>query len=180
MFFFGKTFFLPFFSTCFMAFQYVFTHSKPSQSIRFVENRSPWKKKKKTPCHSWAELKSPSGVWTLMVIRSRPVHGGGASHTPSWANYFKIMQFFTRNLVYCKFPKYLDTQKFCCNHSKIWTMWLYHRVMSPNDAGGIANSVDPDHSTTSTAFYEIKLNFLRCHTLNHPKYRSARLMNNDI
>ena len=45
---------------------------------------------------------------------------------------------------YRKFPKYSDTQKICCNHSKIWTMWLYHRVMSPNDADGMANSVDPD------------------------------------
>ena len=47
---------------------------------------------------------------------------------------------------YRKFPKYLDTKKFCCNHSKIWTMWLYHRVMSPNDADGMANSVDPDQT----------------------------------
>ena len=39
---------------------------------------------------------------------------------------------------YRKFPKYSDTQKICCNHSKIWTMWLYHRVMSPNDADGMA------------------------------------------
>ena len=23
-------------------------------------------------------------------------------------------------------------------------MWLYHRLMSPNDADGMANSVDPD------------------------------------
>ena len=45
-----------------------------------------------------------------------------------------------------KFPKYSDTQKICCNHSKIWTMWLYHRVMSPNDADGMANSVDPDQT----------------------------------
>ena len=45
--------------------------------------------------------------------------------------------------IYRKFPKYLDTtQKFYCNHSKIWTTWLYHRVMSPNDADGMANSVD--------------------------------------
>ena len=35
---------------------------------------------------------------------------------------------------YRKFPKYSDTQNICCNHSKIWTMWLYHKVMSPNDA----------------------------------------------
>ena len=47
---------------------------------------------------------------------------------------------------YRKCPKYSDTQKICCNHSKIWTMWLYHRVMSPNDADGMANSVDPDQT----------------------------------
>ena len=40
---------------------------------------------------------------------------------------------------YCKFPKYSDTPKICCNHSKIWTMWLYHRV-SANDVDGMANS----------------------------------------
>ena len=50
---------------------------------------------------------------------------------------------------YLNFTKYLDTQKICWNHSKIWTMWLYHRVMSPNDAEGIANSVDPDQTRSS-------------------------------
>ena len=25
-------------------------------------------------------------------------------------------------------------------------MWLYHRVMSPNDADGMANSADPDQT----------------------------------
>ena len=34
----------------------------------------------------------------------------------------------------------------CCNHSKTSTIWLYHRVMSPKDAEGIANSVDPDQT----------------------------------
>ena len=48
--------------------------------------------------------------------------------------------------VYRKFPTYSDTQKIYCNHSKIWTMWLYHRVMSPNDADRMANSVDPDQT----------------------------------
>ena len=28
-------------------------------------------------------------------------------------------------------------------------MWLYHRVMSPNDADGMANSVDPDQTEQS-------------------------------
>ena len=47
---------------------------------------------------------------------------------------------------YHKFPKYSVTQKICCSRSKIWTKWLYHRVMSPNDADGMANSVDPDQT----------------------------------
>ena len=47
---------------------------------------------------------------------------------------------------YRNFPKYSDTEKICCNHSKIWTMWLYYSVMSPNDADGMANSVDPDQT----------------------------------
>ena len=44
------------------------------------------------------------------------------------------------------FHKYSDSRKICCNHSTFWTMWLYHRVMSPNDADGMANSVDPDQT----------------------------------
>ena len=48
--------------------------------------------------------------------------------------------------MYRKFPKYSDTQRICCNHSKILTIWLYHRVMSPNDADGMAKSVDPDQT----------------------------------
>ena len=47
---------------------------------------------------------------------------------------------------YRKFPKYSDTQNICCIDSKIWTMWLYHGVMGPNDADGMANSVDPDQT----------------------------------
>ena len=43
-------------------------------------------------------------------------------------------------------PKFSDTQNICCNHSKVWTMCLYHRLMSPNDADGMANSVDPDQT----------------------------------
>ena len=58
------------------------------------------------------------------------------SHRQAWAN--------SENR---KFPKYLDIQKICCNHSKIWTMWLYHRIMSPNDADGKAHSVDTDDQT---------------------------------
>ena len=47
---------------------------------------------------------------------------------------------------YRQFPKYSDTQNICCNHAKIWTMGLYHRVVSPNDADRMANSEDPDQT----------------------------------
>ena len=58
-----------------------------------------------------------------------------------------VLDCHTRNkLYYRKFPKYLDMQKNCCYHSKILTMWLYHGVTSPNDADGMANSVDPDQT----------------------------------
>ena len=30
-------------------------------------------------------------------------------------------------------------------------MWLYHRVRSPNDADGMADSVDPDQTAPQTA-----------------------------
>ena len=32
-------------------------------------------------------------------------------------------------------------------------MWLYYRVMSPNDADGMANSVDPDQTATPGAVW---------------------------
>ena len=51
---------------------------------------------------------------------------------------------------YRKYPKYSDTPSNCCIHSKIRTMWLYHRVMSPNDADGMADSVD-SNQTAPTA-----------------------------
>ena len=51
-----------------------------------------------------------------------------------------------KNNTYRKFPKYSDTPKMCCNHCKIWSIRLYFRVMSPNDADGKANSVDPDQT----------------------------------
>ena len=37
--------------------------------------------------------------------------------------------------------------------------WLYHRVMSPNDADGMANSVDPDQ--TAQAYLSENLGSLR-------------------
>ena len=72
-----------------------------------------------------------------------------------------------------KFPKYSDTQKFCCNHSKIWTtcMWLYHRVMSPNDADGMANSVDHDQTCFSAVWSGSTLFAQTCLSENLGKLR---------
>ena len=63
-----------------------------------------------------------------------------------WITKPEIKKMATVSSAYRKVPKYSDTQKIWYNHSKIWTMWLYHTAMSPNDADGMANSVDP-HQT---------------------------------
>ena len=66
---------------------------------------------------------------------------------------------------YRNFPKYSDTQKICCNHSKILTMWLYHRVMNPNDADGMANSVDPDQTASVLVCPDLSVRKLRIITV---------------
>ena len=45
-----------------------------------------------------------------------------------------------------KFLNIRTPEKICCSPPKIRTKWLYHRVMHPKDADGIANSVDPDQT----------------------------------
>ena len=40
-------------------------------------------------------------------------------------------------------------------------MWLYHLVMCPNDADGMANSVDPDQTAPRGAYLSEKLESLR-------------------
>ena len=53
---------------------------------------------------------------------------------------------FSLMVYHVNFLNIRTPKKICSNHSKIWTMWLYNRVMSPNDADGMANSVDPDQT----------------------------------
>ena len=66
---------------------------------------------------------------------------------------FSFYELLKQKYMYRKFPKYSNTQKICCDHSKIWTMWLYHRVMSPKDADEMANSVDPDQTASLGAVW---------------------------
>ena len=72
---------------------------------------------------------------------------------PFWYLEFKLVVFSLIDRMkinwygnYRNDPKFSDIQNICCNCSKVWTMWLYHRLMSPNDADGMANSVDPDQT----------------------------------
>ena len=84
---------------------------------------------------------------------------------------------FSLTPAYRKFPKYSDTQTFCCNHSKIWTMWLYHKVMSPNDADGMANSVDPDQTAPLGAVWSGSALFAQaCLSENLGSLRYVRLL----
>ena len=76
--------------------------------------------------------------------------------------------------MYRKIPKNLDTGKHCCNHPKVWTKWLYYRVMCPNDADGIANSVDPDQTAPVEAVWsgsavcpDLPVRKLRITTVTH-------------
>ena len=85
-------------------------------------------------------FKEFSHTWTLywMFIQTTGVSICGLV---MWIHFLKFCY------KYRKFPKYSDTQKNCCNHSKNWAMLLFHRVMSPNNADRMANSVDPDQTT---------------------------------
>ena len=42
-------------------------------------------------------------------------------------------------------------------------MWLYHRKMGPNDAEGIANSVDPDQTAPLEEHSDLGLHCLPRH-----------------
>ena len=81
-----------------------------------------------------------------------PIFSCNKIRVPSVCSHLSIIHACTMitskegNIQYRKFPKYSDTQKICSNHSKIWTMWLYHRVMCPKNADRMANSVDPDQT----------------------------------
>ena len=56
------------------------------------------------------------------------------------SNYYALQTDKDSMVHYREFPKYSDTPKICSNHSKIWTMWLNHRVICPNDADGMEQS----------------------------------------
>ena len=82
----------------------------------------------------------------------------------SYCGYFLS---FLCNIVYRKFLRYSDTPENCCPQCKIWTMWLFHRVMSPNDADGMANSVDLIRLLLCTVCPGTSVRKLRIITVQH-------------
>ena len=90
---------------------------------------------------TWAEL---AEVWlgstlfmqTQMRLPLKEKSNQGRANT--------VCHSFCTFWTYRKTHKNSDIRKICCNHPKIWTMRLYHRVMLLKDADGMANSVDPD------------------------------------
>ena len=84
-------------------------------------------------CPGWSE--SSLGAHVILLVLSR-----GGSLMMKFCSLCHHGHFTTW------LPKNSDTWKICCNHPQIWTTWIYHRVMRPKDAEGIANSVDPDRT----------------------------------
>ena len=74
-----------------------------------------------------------------------------------WNSYFNMAVIMAALIMgildYRNDPTFSETQNICCNHSKVWTMWLYHTLMSPNDADGMENSVDPDQTAPKEAVW---------------------------
>ena len=67
--------------------------------------------------------------------------------------------------------------KNCCNYPKIWTMSLFHRVMSPNDADRMANSVDPDQTVPLRAVWSAWV-YTVCAGLSVRKHRIIPVLEN--
>ena len=86
-------------------------------------------------------------------LTSKPILSWLPSMYVVWLCCSLLWKHYHFDSAYRKFPKYSDTQKIFCSHSKIWTMWLYHRVKSPNDADGMANSVDPDQEQSDLGLH---------------------------
>ena len=66
-----------------------------------------------------------------------------------------------------KFPKFLDTGKIGCNHSKIRTKRLTHSIMHPNGEDRVANSVDPDQTAPLGAVWSGSALFAQTYLSEH-------------
>ena len=72
-----------------------------------------------------------------------------------------ILHLKIESIEYRKFLNYSDNPKNYCYYPKIWTMRVYHREMSPKDADGIANFVDPGAVSVCQGLFVENLGSLR-------------------
>ena len=96
----------------------------------------------------------PSASFGCITLRKRDLVQllEWLQHIFGVSEYLGNLRYYTQKK-YRKNPKNWDTWKICCNHPKIWTRWLYCRVLHPKDADGIANSVDPDQTALFAQTY---------------------------
>ena len=90
--------------------------------------------------------RSFSEGWVELINKKVAKRVAAALNNTQIGGKWKLVHWSILNIMYCKNPKNLDTQNICCNHPKIWTRWLYHRVMHSKDTDRIANSAHPDQT----------------------------------
>ena len=74
--------------------------------------------------------------------------------------YFTEIQLSLMLMRYRKNAKNSDTRKIRRSHPRIWTRWLCRRVMHPNDADRLANSVDPDQEQSDLRLHCLPKSYL--------------------
>ena len=83
--------------------------------------------------------------------------------TITWLTWLILCRTYRKN------PKKSDTPKIYCHNPNIWLLWIFHREMRPNDADGIANSVDPGQ-TALIWVYTV------CSDLSVRKFRNIKVI----
>ena len=74
----------------------------------------------------------------------------GSIMNESWT--FQVLLIILLLCAFYRKTKTLDTWKNDCNYSKIWLIWIFHRVMCINDVDGMANSVNPDQTVPKSGW----------------------------
>ena len=135
---------------------YRWEHLEGGQAVLFVftliPRRRAWPREASSPTVQWPRPSYRSTVtgmlWSSLLLYLVSVEWSVLPHLQCCVLLCCVLLCCD----YRKSPKNSDTWKTCYNHPKIWTRWLYHWLMCPKDAEGIANSVeiansvDPDQT----------------------------------
>ena len=116
----------------------------PNQTARGAARGAVWSGS--TVCHSVCI------VWTYYSMVEPHCSNFRIITAIFWVSeYLGILRYYADASKYCK-PIYskiknLITWKNYSKYPKIWLIWIFHRVMCPKDADGIANSIDPEEQS---------------------------------